>query len=981
MRPNLILYLCSLTLCFWGAQPLALAQINEGFEGTFPPVGWTVFDNGKGLEVSWEKGTIAPNSGNGHAVILVDPAADQAVFPEDWLVTPRLAPDAVNNKINFAATDLLNSATGITLRVGVSTTSQTDINLFDFNLDDTFSEIDFPVGTTYGNFEVDLSAYIGQEIYVAFVVQGDSRGGFLMDDVTGPPLVTAGSAPNCDVELTNPPADDLNAVPIDVVLEWSAATGDPTGYKLQIGTTQGGTEVLALTDLGNTNSYTPASDLAYGTRYYLTIIPYNGIGDASGCEEFEFVTELDLDVVLDCNNNETADRFFCYENDVTEEFTISSNNGDEVNILFNTGSVENNQDEIYIYDGSDDTGTLLNEGQLYGNLGSLAGLTYTSTTGSLFIRLTPDGSIDCSSGDVGEIDFTVSCAGCIPPEATVSQGNCDVINDQFFIDVNVTSLGTGSLTLTNDQNASVINVLATGVVQAGPFDFGFVTLTLENSDPQCKVVLPPVGVGGCPPANDDCTNAAALTLSPNETCANAVSGTTLFSTISSETGICQDGSYDVWYSFTATNTVAHVFELTDAEDIMSIAVYSGTCAGGLTLVNQVCLNEGRITVDLTASTTYLVQVFTDVEQSTGAFDLCVFESPAPPANDLCANATVLNNAINNVVGAEDITFATDTDASACDGAGVGRGVWYRIPGNDECLNITVDPADWDAAIQVWSGTCGNLTCEISVDEEGFGGIERVTTVETVSGTDYYIYVGATPGEDLTGVFDMEVRTCPISLTSVVVEDETCIGANNGEITVNATAPGGASDLEYSIDGGSTFQNENVFDSLAAGTYTIIVRQKSNNSCDKIITREVAAGTALCALLSPNIYLQGPFNAGTGQMTGGLTSGVVQLPVGEPYSNLGYNFVKGGGESTTNAILAKTGSTAIEDWVIVEIRHPNTPENVLESRAALLRVDGKIVSAADGTSAVEFTVPIGQSYHVAIRHRNHLNVMTAEPVPF
>ena len=893
MRPNLFIYLCSLALCLCSWQPVALAQLSEGFEGAFVPAGWAVYDNGFGTDVSWIKSTTNPNSGSAHALLPVFNQGDASTYAEDWLVTPKLAPDNGNKTLTFSASDILTATTGIFLQVGISTTSQTDRSSFTFDPANIFTEFDLSPANTYGNFQVDLTDFVDQEIFVAFVVANSRRGGFLLDDVTGPPVVVPASPPNCDVQLTTPPADDLNAVPVDVTLAWSGASGDPSGYKIKIGTTQGGTEFLALTDIGNNTTYDPVSDLAFGLRYYVTIIAYNAAGDATDCDEFEFVTELDLNVVLDCNNNETADRFFCYENNNTEEFTISSNNGDQVNILFNSGSVENFQDELFIYDGTDDTGTLLNDGSLYGNAGDLAGLSYTSTTGSLFIRLTPDGTIDCSSGDHGEIDFTVSCVACTPPEATATVGTCDGVNDQFFIDLNVTSLGlaNGLLTLTNDQNNTVINVLATGIIQAGPFDFGLVTLTLTGSNPDCQVVLPPVVVAGCPPANDNCVNASALTLSPNDNCANSVSGTTLFSTPSTENGICFDGSFDVWYSFTAGANVNHTFELVDDQSNgLSIAVYSGTCAGGLTLINQECNNSGRTSVDLLSGTTYLVQVFAPDQGSGGDFDLCVFATPTPPVNDLCANATVLDNSINNVIGAEDITFATDTDASACNGAQVGRGVWYRIPGNDECLNITVDPDDWDAVIQVWSGTCGSLTCEISVDEEGAGGIERVTTLETSTGTDYYIYIGAAPANDLTGVFDMEVRTCPIGLTSVVVEDETCIGANNGKITVNATAPGGASDLEYSIDGGSNFQDDNFFDNLPDGTYTIIVRQKSNNSCDKIITREVAAGTALCALLSPNIYLQGPFNPGTGQMNGGLTGAMITAPTTEPYTGLGYSFV-------------------------------------------------------------------------------------------
>jgi hypothetical protein len=66
-----------------------------------------------------------------------------------------------------------------------------------------------------------------------------------------------------------------------------------------------------------------------------------------------------------------------------------------------------------------------------------------------------------------------------------------------------------------------------------------------------------------------------------------------------------------------------------------------------------------------------------------------------------------------------------------------------------------------------------------------------------------------------------------------------------------------------------------------------------------------------------------------------------------------------------------------DWVVVELRDALGSGTVLASRSALLQRDGDVV-ALDGTSALSFTLPSGP-YHIAIRHRNHLGVMTAEPI--
>ncbi|HQW86824.1 MAG TPA: GEVED domain-containing protein, partial [Flavobacteriales bacterium] len=125
-------------------------------------------------------------------------------------------------------------------------------------------------------------------------------------------------------------------------------------------------------------------------------------------------------------------------------------------------------------------------------------------------------------------------------------------------------------------------------------------------------------------------------------------------------------------------------------------------------------------------------------------------------------------------------------------------------------------------------------------------------------------------------------------------------------------------------------------------------------------------------VAPRVHLEGAYNATTGLMSDALRSAGL-VPSVEPYSVLGYSFVGGGGESTTAPVLAVTGSNAIVDWVVVELRSDATPTTVLASKAALLQRDGDVVGT-DGTSPVSFTQSAG-TYRIAIRHRNHLPVMT------
>lgn len=125
------------------------------------------------------------------------------------------------------------------------------------------------------------------------------------------------------------------------------------------------------------------------------------------------------------------------------------------------------------------------------------------------------------------------------------------------------------------------------------------------------------------------------------------------------------------------------------------------------------------------------------------------------------------------------------------------------------------------------------------------------------------------------------------------------------------------------------------------------------------------------------YLDGPYESGPDLMRDDLRAqGLV--PLNEPYAGIGYMHVGGGGgESVAASVLNVMGANAIVDWVVMEVRSAAQPGTVLASRAALIQRDGDVVDL-DGTSAVSLPLAPG-SYHVALRHRNHLGVMTAAPV--
>jgi YVTN family beta-propeller protein len=93
--------------------------------------------------------------------------------------------------------------------------------------------------------------------------------------------------PSCTT-LTSPASAAFN-IARNAQLAWSAATA-ASGYRLSLGTTSGGTNILNNVDVGNLTTYTPLSMFPIGTRIFVKITPYNAAGDAIGCLEDYFTT-------------------------------------------------------------------------------------------------------------------------------------------------------------------------------------------------------------------------------------------------------------------------------------------------------------------------------------------------------------------------------------------------------------------------------------------------------------------------------------------------------------------------------------------------------------------------------------------------------------------------------------------------------------------------------------------------------------------
>ena len=102
---------------------------------------------------------------------------------------------------------------------------------------------------------------------------------FRTEDVVTPPNCTTLSGP----------LDGSAGIPIASSIRWDYSP-TATGYRIAIGTSSGGSEILPLTNVGNTLLYNPLADLPEETDIYVRVVPYNENGDAPSCREEQFRT-------------------------------------------------------------------------------------------------------------------------------------------------------------------------------------------------------------------------------------------------------------------------------------------------------------------------------------------------------------------------------------------------------------------------------------------------------------------------------------------------------------------------------------------------------------------------------------------------------------------------------------------------------------------------------------------------------------------
>lgn len=800
-------------------------------------------------------------------------------------------------------------------------------------------------GNSAGNISKTVTAVVsaGQTVYIAVGQWGAPNA--LNFDVTSFSAVPVDAPPTCPQLVT--PADGATDAVLSGVLTWSAASPAVTSYVLSVGTTPGGTDIVAGQDVGTALTYDIPGILNAETTYYVSIIANNAAGSSSGCTEYSFTTAPPLDGdfcqnAIDLNaltspysgtttgalndnleycingggtgTNTAADLYFMVTVPAGSTLTIGQtvNGYDSTNIAF-YGDCDN-RTQIACFDDSDTTTTVWNN----------------DTGSDQTVYWIQDGY------NAGNGTFTLawSVVACANPAATYTVvSDCDG-SGGFLVNVDVTDIGSAtSLTASDDQNSQTQSVTAPGQFVFGPYTNGTnVVISLANDqDSNCTITSSALTQAVCPP---DCSQATVIAACGDLTTVT-LNGAGAWNV--NTCGFTTPGLEAV-YSFTPAESGVYTFTIT-ASTGGYIDYYwkeaTGTCDNtGWTCIGDATGPETNPIGNLQAGVTYLI--LADSEGTTSRTATFKVDCPLLPAeNDECDTAITLT--VNDDFSCAVVTPGTLTGATGSNVPDNGAGtpdddVWFSFVATStthtvSLLNVTGTPTD--LVHEVMSGDCSGLTSLLISDPN------NSTLTNLVPGSTYYVRVFsfATGGVPTTS-FNVCIGTPPpppandecdgaISLT--VNEDFNC-----GVVTPGTLASATGSPVS---DNGAGNPDDDVWFSFVATatSHRISILNVTGTPTD--LVHEVMSGdcSGLTSVLVSDPNTSNPSGLVPGQTyyvrvfsfaTGGVSTTAFNLCVGTPppppanddcggaiMLTPGGDFAAGAVESTTGGATGTTGVPA------------------------------------------------------------------------
>ncbi len=449
MKKGLLLFIFSF-LSFMANAQLAL----EGFEGTFPPTGWAVFDNGVTAATNVDWSTNATSYQGSLAAYMNRPGnIGQGNTSEDYLVTMAVNIPA-NGQLRFFARTFTSGNTGTIyqIKTAPSTATQNDYTAYtnlvveytedQLTLDPNGVQNAFNVYTEkIVNFPV---AMWNTQVYVAFVlkynqvVPGLSGDRWLLDNVQIVqqclPPTALGASPQATTATLN-----WTGTGTSYEIELIQGTGAPTGVA---------THTASATSLA-------LSGLTPNTQYCYYVRELCGPGNNSTWAGPFCFTTTTLPPACGGNYVDAGGTTANYANNTDETVVICPvNSGDVVTVTFTSFQTEATWDGMYVFNGNSIAAPQISSANPAGNVpGGLAGSFWGNTIPGPFTSTSPDGCLTFRFRS----DGFVNQAGWV---ANITCGPAPTCPNPYGLSASAVTSSTATLNWTSNSGATTFNVIA-----------------------------------------------------------------------------------------------------------------------------------------------------------------------------------------------------------------------------------------------------------------------------------------------------------------------------------------------------------------------------------------------------------------------------------------------------------------------------------------------------------------------------------------
>lgn len=438
MKKKFLLSFFSLLSFLGYSQGLPL----EGFEGTFPPTNWAVFDTNVGGNTNWA--TITTNVCNGATSAYMNRQnIAQGVVTEEYLATSAFEVP-VNGELRFFSRTFTagNQGTLYQVKIAPATSPQNVPGSYTTLQQYTEDQLSL-VFNVCDEQVINLSAYAGQNVYIAFVMMytqptsGLTGDRWILDNVqviqrcldptngTAAPLATSAtfnwSGAGTSFEIEN-------------ILATATPTGVPTG--------------TSLTNTFNQTGLTPNTNYCY---YVRAVCPNSSSAWAG---PFCYTTST-LPPICGGNYVDTGGPTGNYPNNANDTVTICPTvAGQVVTVTFTSFNTEATWDGMYVYNGSVVGANQIASNNPIGN-GPLTtpGAFWGTTIPGPFTSSAPDGCLtfvfrsDAFFNNPGWV-ANVTCG--LPPTCPNPNG----------LTVSAVTSNSGSATWTSNSTATTYNIIA-----------------------------------------------------------------------------------------------------------------------------------------------------------------------------------------------------------------------------------------------------------------------------------------------------------------------------------------------------------------------------------------------------------------------------------------------------------------------------------------------------------------------------------------